>query len=88
MTLWDPTARDSARLAGLPAVQGSAPALAPPVFAAAGERYYKVAAEALRVCEQLVRVIRPDSAAPVQPALQVSSTRELTCSASQTIRGY
>jgi hypothetical protein len=30
----------------------------------------QVAAEALRVCEQLVRVIRPDTAAPVGPAMQ------------------
>ena len=64
--------RDPPYAAGLPAVQGSAQALAPPVFAAAGERYYKVSAEALRVCEQLVRVIRPDATAPLQPALKVS----------------
>jgi len=30
------------------------------VFAAAAERYYKVAAEGLRVCERLVRVLRED----------------------------
>lgn len=40
------------------------------VYAAVGERYYKVAAEALRVCEQLVRVMRPDVGAPVDAAMQ------------------
>eukprot|EP00879_Flechtneria_rotunda_P007662 GHRR01008035.1.p1 GENE.GHRR01008035.1~~GHRR01008035.1.p1 ORF type:complete len:648 (+),score=253.35 GHRR01008035.1:1250-3193(+) len=35
------------------------------VFAAVGERYYKVAAEALRVCEQMVSVVRSDLSAPV-----------------------
>ena len=29
------------------------------LFKAVGERYYKIAAEALRACEQLIRVIRP-----------------------------
>jgi cullin-associated NEDD8-dissociated protein 1 len=31
-----------------------------PVLSAVGERYYKVTAEALRVCGELVRVVRPD----------------------------
>uniref|UniRef100_A0A383VAE3 TATA-binding protein interacting (TIP20) domain-containing protein n=1 Tax=Tetradesmus obliquus TaxID=3088 RepID=A0A383VAE3_TETOB len=39
------------------------------VFAAVGERYYKVAAEALRVCEQMVSVIRPNPPAPTAPEL-------------------
>ncbi|KAM0046728.1 putative TATA-binding protein interacting (TIP20) [Helianthus debilis subsp. tardiflorus] len=35
-------------------------AISAPVLAAVGERYYKVTAEALRVCGELVRVVRPD----------------------------
>ncbi|VFQ84833.1 unnamed protein product [Cuscuta campestris] len=35
-------------------------AISSPVIAAIGERYYKVTAEALRVCGELVRVLRPD----------------------------
>lgn len=35
-------------------------ALSSPVLCAVGERYYKVTAEALRVCGELVRVIRPN----------------------------
>ncbi|KAF8405638.1 hypothetical protein HHK36_007714 [Tetracentron sinense] len=35
-------------------------ALSSPVLSAVGERYYKVTAEALRVCGELVRVVRPD----------------------------
>lgn len=31
-----------------------------PVLTAVGERYYKVTAEALRVCGELVRVVRPN----------------------------
>jgi hypothetical protein len=31
-----------------------------PVFSAVGERYYKVTAEALRVCGELVRVVCPN----------------------------
>ncbi|GAB4848565.1 Cullin-associated NEDD8-dissociated protein 1 [Ancistrocladus abbreviatus] len=34
-------------------------ALSSPVLSAVGERYYKVTAEALRVCGELVRVLRP-----------------------------
>ncbi|KAG7031343.1 Cullin-associated NEDD8-dissociated protein 1, partial [Cucurbita argyrosperma subsp. argyrosperma] len=33
--------------------------LSSPVLSAVGERYYKVTAEALRVCGELVRVVRP-----------------------------
>ncbi|GFR41083.1 hypothetical protein Agub_g1723, partial [Astrephomene gubernaculifera] len=44
--------------------------LLPPVCACVNERYYKVAAEALRVCEALVGVLRPDPAAPVPPQQQ------------------
>ncbi|KAG2450178.1 hypothetical protein HYH02_000280 [Chlamydomonas schloesseri] len=40
------------------------------VFACVGERYYKVAAEALRCCEALVGVLRPEAAAPVPPSQQ------------------
>jgi cullin-associated NEDD8-dissociated protein 1 len=39
------------------------------VFMAAAERYYKVAAEALRVCERLVPVLRQDPEEPVDAAL-------------------
>ncbi|MFS7945970.1 putative TATA-binding protein interacting (TIP20) [Helianthus anomalus] len=35
-------------------------AISAPVLSAIGERYYKVTAEALRVCGELVRVVRPD----------------------------
>ncbi|KAK2661463.1 hypothetical protein Ddye_000037 [Dipteronia dyeriana] len=35
-------------------------ALCTPVLSAVGERYYKVTAEALRVCGELVRVVRPN----------------------------
>lgn len=52
------------------AFQPLAPSIAPAIFAAAGERYYAVAADALRACEQLVRVLRPDPPAPLAPAMQ------------------
>ena len=45
-------------------------ALVPPVTAAAGERYYKVGAEALRACGAMCRVVRPDPPAPVPADLQ------------------
>lgn len=35
-------------------------AISSPVLSAVGERYYKVTAEALRVCGELVRVVRPN----------------------------
>lgn len=35
-------------------------ALSSPVLSAVGERYYKVTAEALRICGELVRVVRPN----------------------------
>lgn len=38
----------------------SVQALSGPVLSAVGERYYKVTAEALRVCGQLVGVLRPN----------------------------
>ncbi|KMZ65955.1 Cullin-associated NEDD8-dissociated protein [Zostera marina] len=40
-------------------------ALSGPVLSAVGERYYKVTAEALRVCGELVRVIRPSFESPM-----------------------
>lgn len=43
--------------------------LPPGVYAAASERYYKVAAEALRVCEKLVPVLRQDVEEPVDAAM-------------------
>lgn len=39
------------------------------VYTAASERYYKVAAEALRVCERLVPVLRADVEEPVDAAI-------------------
>lgn len=42
-------------------------ALSGPVLSAVAERYYKVTAEALRVCGELVRVVRP--------SFQVKETR-------------
>lgn len=39
------------------------------VTSAASERYYKVSAEALRVCERLVPVLRGEGGAPVDPAM-------------------
>ena len=44
-------------------------ALAPAIFAAAVDRYYAVSAEALRACEHLVHVLRPECPAPVDAAL-------------------
>ena len=38
----------------------SSQALSAPIISAVSERYYKVTAEALRVCGELVRVVRPD----------------------------
>jgi hypothetical protein len=35
-------------------------ALSAPILSAIGDRYYKVTAEALRVCGELVRVLRPN----------------------------
>ncbi|KAG6408658.1 hypothetical protein SASPL_131676 [Salvia splendens] len=35
-------------------------AISAPIISSVGERYYKVTAEALRVCGELVRVVRPD----------------------------
>jgi cullin-associated NEDD8-dissociated protein 1 len=35
-------------------------ALSGPILSAIGDRYYKVTAEALRVCGELVRVLRPN----------------------------
>jgi hypothetical protein len=46
--------------------------LSPAVLAAAAERYYKVAAEALRCAEQFVRVVRPSPTEPAPPAAKVS----------------
>jgi len=48
--------------------------LAPPVLLAVADKYYKVSAEALRVCEELVHSIRPNLTQPLQPVLQVRPT--------------
>ena len=45
--------------------------LVPPILAAAGERYYKVAAEAVRVCQALVAVLRPDLSKKLPAKLKV-----------------
>ena len=42
------------------------------LFKAVGERYYKIAAEALRACEQLMRVIRPSLSQPISQQHMVS----------------
>ncbi len=61
------------------------------VFAAASERYYKVAAEALRVCERMVPVLRADVEEPVDagmvPVAQVGSREGavLCCAASACV---
>ena len=55
--------------------------LAPPIFSAVGDRYYKVSAEAIRVCEELVHAIRPSPPAPLQPALQVRRLQQAGCAA-------
>ncbi|KAG1681345.1 hypothetical protein FOA52_007393 [Chlamydomonas sp. UWO 241] len=49
------------------------PGLAPVVFANAHERYYKVAAEALRVCQEMVGVLSPKGApvpGPLKPLVK------------------
>lgn len=51
------------------AFQPHAAAVTPAVVAAAGDRYYAVSAEALRACEALVHVLRPECPAPVPSAL-------------------
>lgn len=45
------------------------PPTPPGVYACAAERYYKVSAEALRVCERLVPVLRGDSSQPVDNSM-------------------
>ncbi|KAF9684918.1 hypothetical protein SADUNF_Sadunf03G0000300 [Salix dunnii] len=44
----------------IPGIEKALNALSSPVLSAVGERYYKVTAEALRVCGELVRVVRPN----------------------------
>ncbi|KAG5024111.1 hypothetical protein JHK85_020453 [Glycine max] len=44
----------------IPGIEKALNALSAPVLSAVGERYYKVTAEALRVCGELVRVVRPN----------------------------
>ena len=51
------------------AFQAYAPDLAPAIFAAAEDRYYAVSAEALRACEQLVHVLRPECPQAVTASL-------------------
>jgi hypothetical protein len=43
--------------------------MSPGVTSVASERYYKVSAEALRVCERLVPVLRGEEGGPVDPAM-------------------
>ncbi len=61
----------NAALAASPpaAFQGHAAALASAMFTAAADRYYAVSAEALRACEHLVHVIRPQCPGPIAPQL-------------------
>ena len=51
----------STRRGGQPTDPGFVDSLAPHVFAAAGDKYYKVAAEALRACRALVPVVASDA---------------------------
>ena len=51
----------STRRGGRPTDPGFVDSLAPHVFAAAGDKYYKVAAEALRACRALVPVVASDA---------------------------
>ncbi|KAK9803499.1 hypothetical protein WJX73_009717 [Symbiochloris irregularis] len=53
-----------------PAWQPHMAQLLPPLLACARERYYKVSAEALRMCTAAVPVLRPRPPAPLDPALQ------------------
>lgn len=46
-------------------------ALSEPILAAVGERYSKVSAEGLRVCEALVHVIRPNLSNTIPSSLKV-----------------
>jgi cullin-associated NEDD8-dissociated protein 1 len=62
-----------------PAWQPHVRELLPPVTAAAGERYSKVAAEALRVCEELVHVIRPSPLQAVPSSLQARRACPAPC---------
>lgn len=63
--------REALSAEGAAAWRAHLAALAPPVAAAASERYYKVGSEALRACSAVCRVIRPDAPAPVPSDLQV-----------------
>lgn len=49
-------------------------ALSSPVLAAVGERYYKVTAEALRVCGEIVRVVRPSTEVSISLDLDIMYT--------------
>ncbi|VAI27268.1 unnamed protein product [Triticum turgidum subsp. durum] len=44
----------------VPGIEKALNALSGPILSAIGDRYYKVTAEALRVCGELVRVLRPN----------------------------
>ncbi|GMH39342.1 hypothetical protein BSKO_07240 [Bryopsis sp. KO-2023] len=50
--------------------QAHLPDLSEPVFASVQERYYKVTAEALRVCREMVRIIRPEVGGPIPDDLK------------------
>ena len=52
------------------------------LFKAVGERYYKIAAEALRACEQLVRIIRPDLSQPISQQHLVGACKAIVLSGS------
>ena len=59
------------------------PVLAPAVFATVGERYYKVTSQGLRVAEQLIYVIRPQTQAQM-PADAVVGSHNATGREAQT----
>lgn len=51
------------------------PALTQPLLTALNERYYKVAAQALRVTEDLVHTMRPQPQSPLLPSLQAAAPK-------------
>lgn len=53
------------------ALQTFAAAVAPSLFSSAEDRYYAVSAEAYKACELLVKVIRPNPPAPIDPGLSI-----------------
>ncbi len=61
--------------------QPHVPALATSISSAVAERYSKVSAEGLRVCEALVHVARPNASSTVPSSLQVHICHSVACAA-------